>query len=866
MTDLFPVIGTTDSSAGEHESWSRAFVRPVDGVDGSWLKLTAPFNTHSGSSGGKELPVRWPRRGKWLFTVALSNRAWAPAFSNVADGSALFEANLKSRRLEIVVVGYDGSDKGWFFWMNRAGKQAVRYQLPVKFADNPAKAKLKAVDLDCNFIGDCMTGRAAVEKLCRHFDVDLYGSRLQIRDNKPNVIDSDGNSLDEFVIGYDKRDGHALDLGEDAAADALHMAILHDDEKALREAVAAGARLDVLSGRSLTPLQQAIARSGTAGGERCTSALIELGSPIDGDGWDEPPLCWCRERPQQVNLLLKLGANVNAIDPHTGRTALFSLVANSSRSEDCNQSIRLLIQHGANPAVPDRSGQTVLDWLQAQIARQKDDVYGFKAAQQHRETLSLITGLAAEGPRWRKMTMHSSMVRPELAECVRAATPDLDPAATFFGDLGGSQRALRAFAMRMSNRLQVPILPVLSSTCAIIRVDRAGRPTAESLSRLQEFLPGWHPQSPLERFPDVFTVSMLEAVVDQAAQTDTKAVATADNSVLVRQQVRKRFAEITGTPLEQLTPQTMLAREAWSGVERIGAFYAPIQEYFGIDCGPLLREVEEQFVFDSHGHLSAVSCERVVSLLPQLDASLFEDLTVDDVLFSLAGIESIVLAACSRRLKFSIAESPMKGDLDKWVRNMAAKIGDRGYRLLLAGACRYALDDRDLTRTEVAEALRAFEEWVDSGKREAAVRDAHRRFRGAWIDSRRPWRNQSKYTALNKLMSLDDTGVLEDVLHALARKHNISGTRAEDELVMLTQDLTPPAGVPAHDPDWWSPEVRALASAIYKSRDFGKMFELADALQQAGCTDELILGHCRDPLQVHGRGCWLVDAARLPGG
>ena len=88
------------------------------------------------------------------------------------------------------------------------------------------------------------------------------------------------------------------------------MAILQNDETALREAVAAGARIDVLSGRSLTPLQQAIARSGTPGGERCIRALIELGCPIDGDEWEEPPLVWCRERPGQVGLLLVAGSEL----------------------------------------------------------------------------------------------------------------------------------------------------------------------------------------------------------------------------------------------------------------------------------------------------------------------------------------------------------------------------------------------------------------------------------------------------------------------------------------------------------------------------------------------------------------------------
>jgi hypothetical protein len=33
---------------------------------------------------------------------------------------------------------------------------------------------------------------------------------------------------------------------------------------------------------------------------------------------------------------------------------------------------------------------------------------------------------------------------------------------------------------------------------------------------------------------------------------------------------------------------------------------------------------------------------------------------------------------------------------------------------------------------------------------------------------------------------------------------------------------------------------------------------LADALEDAGCTDEAILAHCRGP-GPHVQGCWLVD-------
>ena len=46
---------------------------------------------------------------------------------------------------------------------------------------------------------------------------------------------------------------------------------------------------------------------------------------------------------------------------------------------------------------------------------------------------------------------------------------------------------------------------------------------------------------------------------------------------------------------------------------------------------------------------------------------------------------------------------------------------------------------------------------------------------------------------------------------------------------------------------------------MYESRDFAAMPILADALQDAGCDNPDLLAHCRDPQQVHVRGCWVVD-------
>lgn len=60
------------------------------------------------------------------------------------------------------------------------------------------------------------------------------------------------------------------------------------------------------------------------------------------------------------------------------------------------------------------------------------------------------------------------------------------------------------------------------------------------------------------------------------------------------------------------------------------------------------------------------------------------------------------------------------------------------------------------------------------------------------------------------------------------------------------------------DPSWLMPGVVKLAQAIYEDRAFDRMPELAAALEEAGCADEDILGHCRGP-GPHVRGCWVVD-------
>jgi hypothetical protein len=57
---------------------------------------------------------------------------------------------------------------------------------------------------------------------------------------------------------------------------------------------------------------------------------------------------------------------------------------------------------------------------------------------------------------------------------------------------------------------------------------------------------------------------------------------------------------------------------------------------------------------------------------------------------------------------------------------------------------------------------------------------------------------------------------------------------------------------------WNDSAVRRLARHIYEERAFGDMPVLADALEEAGCTYEEMLAHCRRPVE-HIRGCWVLD-------
>jgi len=75
----------------------------------------------------------------------------------------------------------------------------------------------------------------------------------------------------------------------------------------------------------------------------------------------------------------------------------------------------------------------------------------------------------------------------------------------------------------------------------------------------------------------------------------------------------------------------------------------------------------------------------------------------------------------------------------------------------------------------------------------------------------------------------------------------------------VLRDLFLPFDSAQVEPAWSTPTVQALARTVYEDQQVSLLPVLGDALEEAGCTEEHWLNHCRQA-DLHARGCWLVDA------
>jgi hypothetical protein len=87
----------------------------------------------------------------------------------------------------------------------------------------------------------------------------------------------------------------------------------------------------------------------------------------------------------------------------------------------------------------------------------------------------------------------------------------------------------------------------------------------------------------------------------------------------------------------------------------------------------------------------------------------------------------------------------------------------------------------------------------------------------------------------------------------------------EFQLALVHEIFGNPFRPVVFDPRWMTPTVIAVAQAAYDERlrptghlEDARLAVLADALEEAGCSDPSILDHLRG-LGPHVRGCWVLD-------
>ena len=197
----------------------------------------------------------------------------------------------------------------------------------------------------------------------------------------------------------------------------------------------------------------------------------------------------------------------------------------------------------------------------------------------------------------------------------------------------------------------------------------------------------------------------------------------------------------------------------------------------------------------------------------------------------------------------------------------------RQLRLFCCACCRriwHLLPDlRSRNAVEIAE--RFADGLANREKLEAAFRLAEQvpRARGETVElaaliASEYQEDSEEFDYLDLQNALGVTYILRNALANIAgRRRSKANKRAYSEEAKAHADTVRcifgnPFRPVVFDGRWRMPQVLALARAMYEDRRFDDMPLLADALEEAGCTEEAILKHCREPGE-HVRGCWVVD-------
>ncbi|MCI0464680.1 MAG: hypothetical protein L0Z62_47760 [Gemmataceae bacterium] len=206
-------------------------------------------------------------------------------------------------------------------------------------------------------------------------------------------------------------------------------------------------------------------------------------------------------------------------------------------------------------------------------------------------------------------------------------------------------------------------------------------------------------------------------------------------------------------------------------------------------------------------------------------------------------------------------------DPERMLESLRGRASERKLRLFACSCCRLSwrllIDERSRAAVEVAERL------ADGLATDEEVRTAVQGISAASLAVRRS-PDDSPETLLQLRRRQDPTSLYRAAFlagfavskgagnldaHLRARGANPVDDRTQAQLLRCLFNPFRPGVIEVTS----SPEAPiALARALYEDRIFEWLPILGDALEEAGCSDEAILAHCRGP-GPHVRGCWVVD-------
>jgi hypothetical protein len=206
---------------------------------------------------------------------------------------------------------------------------------------------------------------------------------------------------------------------------------------------------------------------------------------------------------------------------------------------------------------------------------------------------------------------------------------------------------------------------------------------------------------------------------------------------------------------------------------------------------------------------------------------------------------------------------------------LGSKASDRKIRMLACGCCRRASSLAYVTdllafieiAEEYADGLRDLTNMEAANVRAAAIRDSAEAARKVTLQNIAhavTWATDREHSergigcagyAVAQKEALAGRSKKDRntrYVRAYLREHEVQGTLVRDV-------FGNPFRLVSVDLPWLTTTVVSLAKAIYHERAFDRLPILADALEEAGCTNADLLAHCRGP-GPHVRGCWVVDS------